>query len=116
TSASFDTSARTNVASPPARLISPTTDWPSSTRRPETTTLAPALANAIAVAWPMPLVPPVTSATLFLNDDGDDVDVDDAMRTPSNSYTTTPVHRGAHAGAAAARRGSVSFVACTMKI
>src|SRR6266513_2594796 len=64
TSVSFATSARTNAASPPSFLISPTTCAPSFSRRPVRTTFAPARANAIAVALPIPEVPPVTSATL----------------------------------------------------
>src|SRR5208282_6145310 len=38
---------------------------PSATRRPETTTFAPSLANARAVALPMPEVPPVMRTVLF---------------------------------------------------
>src|SRR5262245_38386504 len=44
-----------------------TTSAPSCSRRPETTTLAPARANPKADALPMPEVPPVTSATLPVN-------------------------------------------------
>jgi len=39
--------------------------WPSTSRRPATTTLAPSFANKTAVSRPMPEVPPVTMATLF---------------------------------------------------
>src|SRR6266446_740582 len=39
--------------------------YPSATRRPETTTFAPSLANARAVALPMPVVPPVMRTVLF---------------------------------------------------
>src|SRR5262249_9296971 len=67
TSASLATSARTNAASPPSFLISATTCAPSFSRLPERTTFAPPRANAIAVALPMPEVPPVTSATLPAN-------------------------------------------------
>src|SRR5437879_21743 len=67
TSASFAMSPRTNAASPPSFLISATTCAPSFSRRPVNTTLAPARANAIAVALPMPEVPPVTSATFPSN-------------------------------------------------
>src|SRR5262249_13350235 len=68
TSASLATSARTNAASPPSFLISATTCAPSFSRRPLRTTFAPTRANAIAVALPMPDVPPVTSATLLVNE------------------------------------------------
>src|SRR5260370_31349663 len=64
TSAFFATSARTNAASPPSFFISATTCAPSFSRRPVRTTFAPARANSIAVALPIPDVPPVTSATL----------------------------------------------------
>src|SRR6266404_5328069 len=67
TSASFATSARMNAAAPPSCWISATTFAPSSSRRPERTTLAPARANSLAVVLPMPEVPPVTSATLSEN-------------------------------------------------
>ena len=58
------TSVRTNVASPPPASISLTTSAPLSSRRPATTTFAPDPANATAVARPMPLVAPTTTATL----------------------------------------------------
>src|SRR4030095_13765289 len=67
TSPSLATSARTNAASPPSFLISATTCAPSFSRRPVNTTFAPARANAIAVAFPIPEVPPVTSATFPVN-------------------------------------------------
>src|SRR6476620_10762286 len=67
TSASLAISARTNAASPPSFSICLTTSVPSFSRRPETTTFAPARANAIAVALPMPDVAPVTRATLPAN-------------------------------------------------
>src|SRR3990172_6004432 len=44
--------------------ISRTTSWPRSSSRPVRTTAAPSRANRIAVARPMPDVPPVISATL----------------------------------------------------
>ena len=59
TSSSFDTSALTKY--PPT---SAATFFPSSSRRPLTTTFAPARANARAVSAPMPLVPPVIRTTL----------------------------------------------------
>src|SRR5262245_43283700 len=69
TSASLATSPRMNVPLPPALLTRSTVCLPSSTRRPVITTLAPRLANATAVARPMPLVPPVMNTVLFLNSD-----------------------------------------------
>src|SRR2546425_940263 len=65
TSDSLVTSVFTKVASPPAFLISATVSLPSFSRRPDTTTFAPSRAKAIAVARPMPLVAPVTRATLL---------------------------------------------------
>src|SRR5919197_6041550 len=56
-----------NMPSPPFFLMRETISFPSFSRRPETTTFAPSRANASAVAEPMPLVPPVTSATLLVN-------------------------------------------------
>src|SRR5262249_20763443 len=41
---------------------------PSLSRRPATTTFAPALASARAAALPIPDVPPVTTATLFCSE------------------------------------------------
>src|SRR6266852_8829856 len=67
TSVSLVTSVFTNVASPPAFLMSATVSLPSFSRRPETTTFAPSRANAMAVARPIPLVAPVTRATLLVN-------------------------------------------------
>src|SRR5260221_14539393 len=45
-SSSRATSVCTNKAFPPAEVISRATSSPSATRRPETTTIAPSLANA----------------------------------------------------------------------
>ena len=64
-SSSRATSVCTNKALPPAEVISRATFSPSATRRPETTTFAPSLANARAVALPMPEVPPVMRTVLF---------------------------------------------------
>jgi hypothetical protein len=47
---------------PPADLISAAADCASSARRPVGTTLAPALARPLAMARPMPEVPPMTTA------------------------------------------------------
>src|ERR1700722_17981453 len=63
TSSSRRTSAWMNSASAPALRISLTSFWPSSSRRPETTTCAPSLAKARAVARPMPVSPPVIKTT-----------------------------------------------------
>lgn len=52
-----------NAAHPPFRTISRSKDRPSRRRRPVMTTLAPSRASSRAVAAPMPLVPPVISAT-----------------------------------------------------
>ena len=62
TSAALLTSPWTKTASPPASLISCMVR--SAFDRPLQTTLAPCLANATAVAWPMPLRAPVTMTTL----------------------------------------------------
>src|SRR5882672_867786 len=47
---------------PPACLISASVSASAGTRRPETTTVAPALASSTAAPWPIPLPPPVTQA------------------------------------------------------
>src|SRR5215471_8687009 len=61
TSASTPTSVRTKTADwPSARAASS----PRSRRRPAMTTLAPCSTNKLAVCAPMPLVPPVMTATL----------------------------------------------------
>jgi hypothetical protein len=51
-------------ALPPAARIASTTSPPRRTLRPLTTTCAPSAANAVAIAPPMLLVAPVTSAVL----------------------------------------------------
>src|SRR6516225_3542410 len=48
--------------------MSATDSAPSASRRPATTTFAPRSANAIAVARPMPEVPPVIRITFSVND------------------------------------------------
>src|SRR5437660_7599139 len=59
------TSRCTNVALPPAFSISATTAAPSlSSTSATNTAFAPSRANSLAVAAPMPLAAPVTSATL----------------------------------------------------
>ncbi len=63
----FRTSVFTNRPSPPAARTSSTVSLPSRSRRPATTTLAPAFAKSTAVSRPMPDVPPVTSPTLPSN-------------------------------------------------
>src|SRR5262245_17659713 len=67
TSLGSDTSARTKRASPPAAWASSSVRSPSLALRPDTTTRAPARAKATAVARPLPVVPPVTGATLFFS-------------------------------------------------
>src|SRR5580658_8010826 len=67
TSAAFATSAATNSASPPAARISSTTRLPRSALRAAITTFAPSRANKIAVALPIPELPPVTNATFPLS-------------------------------------------------
>jgi len=67
TSAGFDTSVLTNMASPPAFLIAWAASSPSLTRTSARTTLAPSRAKASAVARPIPAAAPVTRATLPLN-------------------------------------------------
>src|SRR5271166_4337207 len=71
TSASISVSTATstfkNRPSPPAFSISCTDSSPSFSRRPLTTTLAPSSANAIAVARPIPDVPPVINMTFPAN-------------------------------------------------
>jgi hypothetical protein len=61
----FATSARTYSASEPSERNSSASASPASSRRPETTTLAPFLAKANAAARPIPVSAPVTRATLF---------------------------------------------------
>ncbi len=63
-SASSAISVRTNKPLPPACSMSAIDSAPSLSRRPATTTFAPCAANAMAVARPMPAVPPVTMMTL----------------------------------------------------
>ena len=63
-SASFDMSARTPLTRPPIVLTAASS---SSWRRPVMNTDAPSAAKRLAVARPMPLVPPVTTTTLFSN-------------------------------------------------
>src|SRR5438128_3534367 len=67
TSDGFETSDLTNRPSPPAARMRSMVSWPSVSRRPETTTLAPDFAKRTAVSRPIPVVPPVTSVTLFCN-------------------------------------------------
>src|SRR5258705_1785411 len=64
TSASLPTSPLTADAVPPALRMASTASARGSGRRPKTTTLAPSAANSSAVARPMPVPPPATSATL----------------------------------------------------
>ena len=63
-SASLVTSSRTKTQSPPASLISASVRRPSSSRISPMTTFAPSRASILASAAPMPLAPPLTSATL----------------------------------------------------
>ena len=63
TSAEFETSARTNVAAPPAAVTCSTVSWPPASVTSATTTLAPSRAKTSAAARPIPDPPPVTSAT-----------------------------------------------------
>src|SRR5690554_6170038 len=59
------TSATRYAALPPALRICATTSCNGSSRRPQTTTVAPSAAILSAVAAPIPEPPPVTKATLF---------------------------------------------------
>src|ERR1700751_1245853 len=63
-SASFDISARTPLTRAPIVLIAASSP---SRLRPVMNTDAPSAAKRLAVARPMPLVPPVTTTTLFSN-------------------------------------------------
>ena len=63
-SASLVTSRWTNTASPPASAISASTCWPSDSSTSPRTTFAPSEANRRASAAPIPLAPPLISATL----------------------------------------------------
>src|SRR6266568_1599724 len=67
TSVAFDTSVLTNKPSPPAARTRSIVSFPSDSRRPATTTLAPAFAKSTAVSRPIPDVPPVTIPTLPCN-------------------------------------------------
>jgi len=49
--------------------------WPSASRRPVTTTLAPCPAKATAVARPMPAVPPVMRTTFSAKTGGEDAEL-----------------------------------------
>src|SRR5438876_3816290 len=63
TSDSWRTSARRYSARTPRARSSAARAWPASSRRPDTTTLAPSRAKASAVARPMPVRAPVISTT-----------------------------------------------------
>src|ERR1700761_7085667 len=63
-SSDFETSVGMKTALPPACLISSTVSSPGCCLRAAMATAAPSLANAIAVALPIPELPPVTIATL----------------------------------------------------
>src|SRR6202521_5838542 len=63
-SANFDMSARTPLARAPIALTAASS---SCWRRPVMNTDAPSAAKRLAVARPMPLVPPGTTTTLFSN-------------------------------------------------
>src|SRR6266446_1814198 len=67
TSAARDTSVFTNRPSPPAARTRSSVSFPSDSRRPATTTLAPAFAKSTAVSRPIPDVPPVTIPILPCN-------------------------------------------------
>src|SRR5436309_5150508 len=62
-SASRVTSSLTKRACPPAAAILSTTWRPSTSRTSPTTTLAPSRQKIVASLWPIPLAPPVMSAT-----------------------------------------------------
>ena len=64
TSLSLLTSACQYAATPPARVTSETTSLPGLSVMSTTATLAPSLASMTHVAFPMPVAPPVTIATL----------------------------------------------------
>src|SRR5437773_12160623 len=61
---SFETSATTAVACPPAALTSATTDSAAASVTSATTTRAPSAANIWAATRPIPLAPPVMIETL----------------------------------------------------
>lgn len=63
TSARFETSARANVAAPPAAATCLVVSWPPASVTSATTTLASSHAKISAAARPIPDPPPVTSAT-----------------------------------------------------
>src|ERR1700756_4837677 len=63
-SASFDMSARTPLTLRPIPLTAASN---SSCRRPVMKTDAPSATKCLAMAWPIPLGPAVTTTTLFSN-------------------------------------------------
>ena len=63
TCSSTPLSARTYIARPPASLTAASTALPASSDRPVNATAAPSAANISTIPWPIPRVPPVTSAT-----------------------------------------------------
>ena len=65
TDSTSPTSQAINLASPPASLMRASTARPSDSRRAMRITCAPSSANSVAVSSPIPLLPPVTTATLF---------------------------------------------------
>src|SRR5438552_333574 len=66
-SSALRTSVRTKTALPPFLIILSVTARPRFSLRPVIVTLAPSFAKRIAVASPIPDVPPVISAILFSN-------------------------------------------------
>ena len=58
----------TYIAMPPAASIAATTPLSSASRRAQTHTWAPCAAKRLATSAPMPLLPPVTTATLPASD------------------------------------------------
>ena len=71
------------IASPPAFLISAAASSQAGALRLETTTRAPCSARCIAIDLPMPLLEPVTTATLPERSKSGD-----AMRFPPNEMST----------------------------
>src|SRR5687768_9343595 len=66
----------TTIASPPAFLISAAVSSHTGALRDDTTTLAPESARCRAIDLPMPLLEPVTTATLLVRSkSGEAIDV-----------------------------------------
>src|SRR5258708_723276 len=80
----------TTIACPPAALISAAACSQTGALREETTTLAPDRARCMAIALPMPLLEPVTTATLPVRSKSGDA----ILVSSENAPATLPIQMG----------------------